>query len=335
MFKKMLIIFKRDLGVSYRDAMSLFMIFIPILLAIAVNFFAPGIEDTMLNVAVIEGENAELVEYFEDFAKVSEYKDYDALEERVLRRDNVIAIVGSGEDAYILTQGNEPDEVTDYAKLIKSYYEEGVTIDGSTSKIESFGVKTPITKMLWANMGILLTTMLSGMYISLNIVEEKMDNTISAINVAPISRTAWIFGKSIMGIIIALVGSIAMVLIMGIAGNVNFVQLLIFVFVSALIGIMIGFLQGVNSDDVMTAVGSTKMIFFPLAGSVAAYEFMAQKWQWTFWWSPYYWVYRGNVAILNGDMTWLNLLLHGGIVLLITALVYLYTAPRIRKGLEK
>ena len=335
MFKKMMIVFKRDLGVSYRDAMSLFMIFIPIILAIAVNFFAPGIEDTMLNVAVIEGENTELAQYLEDFAKVYEYKDYDALEERVLRRDNVIAIVDKGEGSYILAQGNEPQEVVDYAKLLKSYFEEGKTIDDSTSKIESFGVKTPPTKMLWANMGILMTCMLAGMYISLNIVEEKMDNTISAINLAPISRSAWVFGKSIMGILIALIGSISMVLILGIAGNVNFAQLLIFVFISVLISIMIGFLQGINSDDVMTAVGSTKMIFFPLAGSVAAYEFISAKWQWTFWWSPFYWVYKGNKAILNGDLTWLNLLLYGGIILVIAALVYAYVAPRIRKGLEK
>ena len=335
MFKKMLIIFGRDLGVSYRDAMSLFMIFIPILLAIAVNFFAPGIEDTTVNLAVIEGENPAAVSYMEDFANIIEYKDYEALEKRVLRRDNVMGIVGEGEEAYILTQGNEPDEIVEYAKLLKTYYEEGRQLEDSTAVIESFGVKTPPIKMLWANMGILMTMMLAGMYISLNIVEEKMDNTISAINVAPISRSAWIFGKSLMGILIALVGSIAMVLIMGIAGNVNFAQLLIFVIISVLISIMIGFLQGVNSDDVMTAVGSTKMIFFPLAASVAAYEFINAKWQWTFWWSPFYWVYRGNVAILNGDLTWLQLLLYGGIVLAIAALVFAYVAPRIRKGLER
>ena len=331
----MLIIFGRDLGVSYRDAMSLFMIVIPILLAIGVNFFAPGIEDTTVNLAVIEGENPAAVSYMEDFANITEHKDYEALEKRVLRRDNVMGIVGEGEEAYILTQGNEPDEIVEYAKLLKTYYEEGRQLEDSTAVIESFGVKTPPIKMLWANMGILLTMMLAGMYISLNIVEEKMDNTISAINVAPISRTAWIFGKSIMGILIALIGSIAMVLIMGIAGNVNFAQLMIFVFISVLISIMIGFLQGVNSDDVMTAVGSTKMIFFPLAGSVAAYEFISANWQWTFWWSPFYWVYRGNVAILNGDLTWLQLLLYGGIVLAIAALVFAYVAPRIRKGLER
>lgn len=334
MFKKMLLIFLRDLNVSYRDFMSLFMIVIPVILAIAVNAFAPGIEDTTVNLVFIEGENLRAVEYLKDFAKITEVKDYDALEKRVLKRDHIVGIVGEGEDSYILTQGNEPSEVVEFAKLLKTFAEHERNIEDSTAIIKDFGVKTPPTKMLWANMGILLTSLLAGMLISLNIVEEKMDNTISAINVAPISRIAWIFGKSIIGILVALTGCIAMVFIMGLAGMINFAQLLIFVFIGSLISIMIGFLQGVNSDDVMTAVASTKMIMLPLAASVAGYEFLSDKWQWVLYWSPFYWVYKGNLAILNGELTWLQLLLYSSIILGIAALVFAYVAPRIRKGLE-
>ena len=334
MFKKILIIFGRDLTVSIRDIMSLFMMFIPIILAIAVNFFAPGIEDTTVNLALIDGENTEMVAYLEDYAKVTLHDDYDAVKARVMKRDNTLGIVGDGSEAYILSQGNEPDEVVEFAQLLKTFYEHDRQIEDSTAVINEFGVKTPPIKMLWANMGILLMVMLSGMLISLNIVDEKMDNTVSAINVTPIARMAWVFGKSLLGIFLSLVGCVAMVLIMGIAANVNFAQLLLFVMISSLISIMIGFLEGVNSDDVMTAVGSTKMIIFPLAASIAGYELLSDKWQWVLYWSPFYWIYKGNVDILNGSMTWLNLLLHAGIVLAITALVFAYTAPRIRKGLE-
>ncbi len=334
MFKKMLIIFFRDLNVSYRDFMSLFMIVIPVILALAVNAFAPGIEDTTVNLVFIEGENTGSIEYLEDFAKVSTVKDYSALEKRVLKRDHVIGIAGEGEESYILTQGNEPEEIVQYAKLLKTYSEYGRQIEDSTTIIKDFGVKTPPTKILWANMGILLTSLLAGMLISLNIVEEKMDNTISAINVAPISRIAWIFGKSILGLLVALIGCSAMVLIMGLAGTVNLAQLLIFVFIGSLISIMIGFLEGVNSDDVMTAVASTKMVMLPLAASVAGYEFLSAKWQWVLYWSPFYWVYKGNLSILNGDLTWLQLFIYSGIILGIAALVFAYVAPRVRKGLE-
>lgn len=333
--KKTLIIFGRDLKISLRDFMSLFMIFIPIILAVAVNFLAPGIEDTSVNLAVIEGENPEMVAYLQDYAKIQELSDYDAVKERVMKRDNYVGIVGEGEEAVILTQGNEPTDVVDYAKMLKTFYEYDRQPEDSTAVLKDFGVKTPPIKMLWANMGILLMMVLAGMLISLNIVDEKMDNTVSAINVAPISRTAWIFGKSLIGILMALLGCLAMVWIMGVAENINFAQLLIFVFISSITGIMIGFLEGINSADVMTAVASTKMIMFPLAASVAGYEFLAAKWQWVLYWSPFYWMYKGNVSILNGDMTWLNLLLTGGIVLGISALLFAYAAPRIRRGLEQ
>ncbi len=335
MFKKSLIIFGRDLKVSVRDFMSLLLMVVPIILAVAVNFFAPGIEDTTVNLAYIEGENPQMVSYLEDYANVQQYKDYDALEARVMKRDNVVGIVGEGSGAYILVQGNEPDEVVEFAKMLKTFFEYDRKVSDSTAVIREFGVKTPPVKMLWANMGILMTTVMAGMLISLNIVDEKMDNTISAINVTPISRMAWIFGKSMMGILLSLFGCIAMILIMGIAGTVNFVQLFIFVFISSLISIMIGFLEGLNSDDVMTAVASTKLIMLPLAASIAGYEFLSAQWQWVMYWSPFYWIYKGNIAILNGSMTWPNLLLTGGIVLAIGALVFAYTAPRIRKGLER
>ena len=335
MIKKMLIILGRDIKVSSRDFISLMMIAIPIVLAVVVNILAPGIEDTTVNMAFIEGENQEMVAYLENYANIQTLKDYQALETRVMKRDSVVGIAGEGDDAYILVQGNEPDEIVKYAQLLKTFFEYDRQEADSTATIVEFGVKTPPVKMLWANMGILLMSVLAGMLISLNIVDEKMDNTVSAINVTPISRIAWILGKSLIGILLALAGCVAMVLIMGVAGNVNFIQLLILVLISSLISIMIGFLEGIKSDDVMTAIASTKMIMFPLAASVAGYEFLSEKWQWVLYWSPFYWIYKGNAAILNGSMTWLNLLMTGGIVLVIAALVFVYTAPRIRKGLEQ
>ncbi len=335
MFKKMLLIFMRDLKVSLRDAMSFFIIVIPFVLALGVNFFAPGIEDTTVNLALIEGENPAMVEYLSDYANVSLYPDLPALEKRVLQRDQVIGIVGPDSSAHILTQGNESEKLVDFARLLKTFYEYDRQPADSTAVIREFGVKTPPLKMLWANLGILLMTVLSGMLISLNIVDEKMDNTVSAMNVTPISRLAWIFGKSLIGVVLALLGSVILVLIMGVAGHVNFVQLLILVLVTSSISIMIGFLQGLNSDDVMTAVGSTKIIMLPLAASVAGYEFLAEKWQWVLYWSPFYWIYQGNIDILNGDMSWLKLLMICAVVLLIAAAVLAFTAPRIRKGLEQ
>jgi hypothetical protein len=335
MLRKMLLVFGRDIKVSVRDFMTVFIVLVPFVLALAVNFLAPGIEDTMVNIALLEQENPGMAEYLDDYAHISLYPERSLLEERILQRDNVVGIVGQGESAIILTQGNEPKEVVDLARLLKTFFEYGRSEADTTAVIMEFGVKTPPLKMLWANMGILLLTALAGMLVSLNIVEEKMDNTISAINVAPISRIAWIFGKCLMGLLLSLLGSIVLVYFMGVASLVNFAQLLVLVFSASLISIMIGLLQGLNSDDVMTAVATTKIIMLPLAASVAGYEFLPAKWQWVLYVSPFYWVYKGNVGILNGDMSWGQLFLICGIVLALTAVVFAFMAPRIRQGLEQ
>ncbi|NLC66801.1 MAG: ABC transporter permease, partial [Clostridium sp.] len=70
MFKRIWIIFKRDLKVNSKDFISLYIIIIPILFAVLINLFAPGINDTTISLALVEGENQKQVEYLEQFAKV-------------------------------------------------------------------------------------------------------------------------------------------------------------------------------------------------------------------------------------------------------------------------
>ena len=119
MLKKMLLIFGRDLKISIRDFMSLFMLIIPLVTAICVNIFAPGIEDTTVNIALIKDENPAMAEYLADYANIRFYKDLPAVEDRVMQRDQVVAIVGTDESTYILTQGNESAEVIEFARLLK------------------------------------------------------------------------------------------------------------------------------------------------------------------------------------------------------------------------
>lgn len=332
--RKMLLIFARDFRVNLRTSVTLLMIAIPLLLAFGVNLFAPGIEDTTVHLALVDGADPAMAAYLEAYAQVERVADARALESRVLARDAVIGIETAQDGSRLVAQGNEPASLLEYARVLKTYYEENRQPGDSTVTIRTFGVETSPVKQLWANLGILLMGVLSGMLTSLNLVDEKMDRTVSAINVTPISRIAWVFGKSLVGFLLALVGSVAMVVILGVAGQVNIAQMLIFVFVASLLSILIGLLQGLQSDDMMTAMASTKMILLPLGASVAGYEFLSAQWQWVLYWSPFYWVYKGNLALLGGRMTWGMLAGYSGIVLGLTALAFIYIAPRIRKGLE-
>lgn len=333
MLKRIWTIFIRDLTVNMREFMTLFMMVIPLLLAVGINFLSPSINDTSVNLALIENENPEQAAYFDDFAHIELFSDKQRVEDRVRSRDDVIGILPKDNGYFIMTQGNEPESVLEYAKLLNVLYESDVQLEDARSEIIEFGRTVPPLKKMLVNILLLLISMLAGMLIALNILEEKVDRTVSAINVTPTSRSAFILGKSLTGMAIALFSSIACLLITGFY-NINLGQAALVVFSTTILSLLIGFIQGLNSDDVMEAAGSVKLLFLPMAGSIAGYEFVKGNWQIFFYWSPFYWAYKANDMILSKSGSWPQLILYVGIILVICGAVYALLAPRIVKGLQ-
>lgn len=333
MLRKIWTIFLRDLKVNLRDFMSLYILIVPLMFAIAINLFTPGINDTTVNLALLEGENSEQIAYFKDFAKVELFKDIESIENRVKNRDSIVGIIPEGEGYYVMTQGNEPQGVVDFAKTLNTFYELDVQIEDSNAEIIEFGKTEPPFKKLLVNVAIIFTSILGGMLIAINIVEEKVDRTIRAIHLTPVTRNAFILGKSIMGVILPIYGAFVLVWITGL-GSVNFLQLITVVSASTLLSLLVGFIEGINNDDIISATGSIKLLFLPLIASVIAIELLADKWQKFFYWSPFYWAYKGNDVVLSQNASWQQVLMYSGIVLLICSVVFVFLAPKIRKGLE-
>lgn len=333
MLKRIWAIFKRDIKVNLRDTLSLYIIIAPLLLAVGINLISPSINDTTVNLALVEGASNQQAEYLDQFAHIETLKDEEDVERRVEGRDNIIGILPKEDGYYLLKQGNEPDYVVEYAKLLNVLYESGVTLDDAETKIETFGQKVPPLKKMLVNMLLMMIPMLAGMLIALNIVEEKSDKTVRAVLVSPTSRTAFILGKSMTGMIISLVLSVICIIITGFYA-VNIGLLVLVALATTILALMIGFIQGISSDDVMEAAGSVKLMFLPMAGSIVGYELVTGNWQIFFYWSPFYWAYRANDIILSKNGTWLQLLLYVGIILVICGVSYALLAPRIRKGLH-
>jgi ABC-2 type transport system permease protein len=333
MLKRIWFIFIRDIRINLREFMTIYMLAIPLILAVGINFLTPSINDTSVNLALVEAENREQARYFDDFAHVELMAGKQEVEQRVGARDDVIGVLSSGGSYYILTQGNEPQSVVEYAKLLNVLYESDVQLEDARSEIIEFGRTVPPVKKMLVNILLLLITMLAGMLISINILEEKVDQTVAAINVTPTSRRAFIMGKGFTGIVVAIVSSIAVIFITGFY-SVNLGQAALVVLSVTMISLIIGFLQGLNSDDFMEAAGSVKLLFLPMAGSIAGYEFVKGNWQIFFYWSPFYWAYRANDMILSQSGTWLQLILYVGIIAVICAVIYALLAPRIVKGLQ-
>jgi len=333
MIRRILAIFRMDLLYSRRDAMVSYIIVAPLLLAVGITLFAPGLNDTTVKLAMLESDDAEHIEYMERFAIVELFGSIDELERRVAKRDDAAAVVPNGHSYEIILEGNESEMVEEYAVLLNALYELGSTEEDTTAQLASFGRTMPPLKTKLVNMLILLTIMLAGMLIAISIVEEKATNTINAINVTPVSQTAFVVGKSLLGSMAAMMGIIGAVLITGFY-DINWFMIVLVGLTSMFLSLVVGFLQGLSSEDVMEAAGSVKLLFLPIAGSIAAYEFVTDKWQWTMYWSPFYWAYKANTMILSKTADWGTVLLCTAMVIGLSLVVYFVSLPRIRKGLS-
>ena len=333
MINKLFIIFKKDFLSARRDAMATYIMVIPLILAVGITLFAPGLNDTTVKLAMLKSDDIEHIEYMEQFSKVELFDGVDELERRVEKRDDIAAIAPTGNSYEIILQGNESEIVEEYAVLLNTLYELGSTEEETTAQLISFGRTVPPLKTMLVNILILMTIMLAGMLIAISIVEEKAENTISAINVSPISQTAFVVGKSLFGGTVAMLGIIGALLITGYY-DINWLMIILVGLTSMILSLVVGFLQGLSSEDIMEAAASVKIMMLPMAGSIAVYEFVADKWQWTMYWSPFYWAYKANTMILSKTADWGTVLLCTAMVIGLSLIVYLASLPRLRKGLS-
>ena len=116
--------------------------------------------------------------------------------------------------------------------------------------------------------------------------------------------------------------------------DINWIMIILVGLTSLLLAFIVGFVQGLASDDVIEAATNVKMIMIPIIGSIAGYELLSDKWQWTMFWSPFYWAYRANMMILSKTADWPSVLLCTAMVLVLSLAVFFLSKTKIREGLS-
>ena len=327
-------IFLRDLKVSLRQFVTPWLVLMPILLAFIIGAATPGAADTPIRVAMLRDDNPQQVTYLEQFAKVVLLDTADQAEARVRERDDVMAILPNGNGGYaILTQGNEPEELVTALKTFLAYWEQDVQADDSLVEFHDFHRTAPPLKVMLISTLLMMVTMLSGMVIATSIVDEKADRTIRAIRVAPVPVTSFVVGKSLVGVCSSLVSGALCVLAAGFR-DVNYLQVLVVTLCASFVCFVVGFLAGLSSDDFISAMASMKLLLVPMAAPIVAIEALSDKWQWPFWWSPFYWAYDGVRGVLSQTITWGNVLRDAGLTLALSFAAYFLFYPKIKQKMK-
>ncbi|HCX65435.1 MAG TPA: hypothetical protein DHN33_09520 [Eubacteriaceae bacterium] len=331
--KKILAIVKRDLKSGVRDWLILYLLLAPVLFAVILRLFIPGVESSNLHFVALEQLPQADQTHIEQYATIEYVENVDQLEERVSRIDDVIGITKESNEFQIVQQGNEQEgllQTTGYVLQSVDESFEDVPIELSFSEI---GWEFSPAKLQGGNALIILSTILGGMLILLNLVEEKMNNTISAVHVSTVSKAQFVLGKGIMGYLMSIYGAVAAVLILGFDG-INYGMLTVTVLSLACISVIIGFSIGVVNDEPIAAIAGMKITFVPVIASIFGAIYLPQAWQVVLYWSPFYWAYDSIVALLLNEATWQQILTNSAIILAITALVFLGLRKRITQGLR-
>jgi ABC-2 type transport system permease protein len=179
----------------------------------------------------------------------------------------------------------------------------------------------------------IFVSVFGGMIIMMNLVEEKQENTLAAMNVAPVERITFILGKGLLGFVVPVIQVFGVLYIMD-YGPIDYLKVLVVTLAIAAISVMIGFLIGVTNDNVIGAISSMKVLFIPILGSIFGAIFLREGLHFLFYWSPFYWAFRAMDPIILREATWSNTLLFTGVILLISLLVFGGLRKRIDKGLN-
>ena len=333
--KKAFSVFQRDLKISLKDSMALWMILMPLVLALIILWIAPGVTESVPSLAVDQNLNASFVQTLQEYAGVETLPDAQAVQERVLRRDSVIGVIEGTDGPVLVRQGNETAVTVSMAKLLVALAGQGETGNAAGAGFGFYSFRDP-TSPLKRALSISLLIMISvitSMLISLGLVDEKSDQTIRAANVTPMPQALYVLSKSIIGVITLVVTSAAVLWILGITA-INWGQMLLLIVADGLISIIVAFVIGLASTDFIEAAGSVKLLFLPLAASVLVYELTDPAWHFTVMWSPFYWAYRGITEVVQGTSGWGGTLLYTAAIALLSGAVFLLCLKNIRRSLR-
>jgi ABC-2 type transport system permease protein len=329
--KRILAIFRRDVKSSVREFLLLYIILAPIIIAIGLRFFIPSVNAISFQFVLDQGMEKTTIAEFERYGKVELLDGRKAIENRVAKIDDIIGVVQNKDNKYIvISQGNENESTKNIAQQIIANMNKNQL--ESTITFSDIGAKMSSITIYGASSIILMAIVLAGMVIGLNIIEEKEDNTMSALSVTPMGKMEFISGKSFIGFFLPIIEAWFVVWILNLQ-NVNIVMLSAMTLASSFIAIIFGFLIGVLSSNQISGIANMKfLLLFVSASFIGAVVLPAEAHLYLYW-SPLYWSTIGLIKVITNSATWLQILQYTVYIIGLTVLVFLLSARKIKKGL--
>lgn len=331
--KKIWTIFHRDLKASLRDSMVLYILVMPFIIAVILNVLTASTSGTAMNVVVDPSVDKEVVAYLKTLGSVETVTDSNALMERVGRLDDIYGLSMENGDYLIHRQGNEKVEMQELLQMALDTRDHSELLTGVAVNVSDVGWILSPVKRYGGNLLAVFITVFGAMVLMINLVEEKQENTLAAMNVAPVERYEYVAGKSILGFLLPVIHVLGILMILN-YGAIDYAKAAVVILALAVTSVIVGFAIGIRTDNVIGAISGMKMMFLPILASVFGAIYLKESLHFLLYWSPFYWAFQAMDRIILQTAAWRDVLIPTGIILLISAVVMLLLAKRIRQGLK-
>ncbi len=190
----------------------------------------------------------------------------------------------------MLLEGNEESYVRELPGVILDRILQGEdAVDLSTV---SLGRERSPVREYTAVFFLLGMFLIGGLFIGLSIVDDRQSGTIRALAVAPVNVVEYMIGKSMLGLLVVVALTLAVATILLGPAAVNYPLLLISVAASLGVAVLIGFLIGLISNNMITAIAIIKVIGLPITGIPIAALFLPDHLKWLLYPFPNYWSFE-------------------------------------------
>ena len=321
-----------DWAMARRDPISLYILLAPIIFAVLIRAFVPGLGSGTPTFAVLESVPLPAREILARHGQIVLFPDQESLEARVNRPDDVPGFVPERNSVTMLLQGDEAEASGQFFRLVLLDVIAGGGVLNVSDAPEGDGSSMLLRYL--AIVVLMTTVLLGGMQTGFLLVEDRSSGAIRALAVSPLRLRDYLVARYLYSLAQSGFGMVAAAYIM-LGASVALPSLLLTVLVGGLCGTLVGTLLGTLADSQIAAMGVGKLVIplfllVPLLSLVIPETLFPLLWPFpNFWlWSMLESVYIGRLGYGFG----LSTLLASGLGLLanIPLMRRLKTSVRLR-----
>lgn len=330
--KRIVSIFQRDLYSSLRDNLFLYMLLMPLLLAIGLRFFLPSAQSASLQYALNRSIGKEVITEFEKYGRVEIYNTDEEIIRRVNQIGDIAGITQNEAGEYqIILEGNEGHDTAAIPhKILRDITSENrFDVDYQFSELGT--ARAPAA--VYGTVFLILTVILAGgMVIGFNIIEEKENRTLTALSVSPVTRIEYVLGRSLMGTLLPVFQVYLILLILG-SWDVNLRMVLLATLASTSMALCVGFFIGGISTNQLGGIANLKAVFILLVLPVVGALMLPEEKHIFLFWAPTYWSFMAFKGIMLGNIHWMELSIYLGGLLTTVTIAFLLLKERMKQSL--